>query len=142
MDQRKHKVRHSLAGIGKRVLPGSMYSVYSLGTEEYIGTLDVNLDEARKLLKEESYSYNVASAKKLHPDDESRSDDGSYRRLDPDNRAKQWHVHLWDLAPVEVYSHYEYKPEPWQPIDTSRTAEHYRPDYGETCISEVNTVAV
>ncbi|MDY7082348.1 MAG: hypothetical protein SXQ77_08090, partial [Halobacteria archaeon] len=51
--------------------------------------------------------------------------------------AKQWHVHLWDTGEgngVEFFSHYEYRPEPYGPIDFNRPFEHYWPDYGETYI--------
>lgn len=124
----KHGIRQGAAGILDTVLPGSMYAVYQLDEDEYIGTVDADLDETETYLKQNGYGYQMLAAKKLHPEDE-RSDDGSYRRLDPDDSDKQWHVHLWNTDDgVEVYSHYEYKPELWGPVDESRVAEHYRPD--------------
>lgn len=127
-DMGKHGVRQGAADILDTVLPDSMYAVYQLDEEEYIGTVDADLRETIDYLKQCGYEYQTLAAKKLHPETE-RSDDGSYRRLDPDDSDKQWHVHLWETDDgVEVYSHYEYKPELWGPVDEHRVAEHYRPD--------------
>jgi len=130
----RHDVRQGTAGVLEKVLPDSMYASYQLSEEEYIGHLDNGLDSAVEALKDAGYEYQTLSAKKYHPEDE-RPDDGSYRLLDPEDPDKQWHVHLWeDEEGVEVYSHYEYKPELWRPDDHDRVAEHYEPKPGETYI--------
>ncbi len=131
MQESVHWLRHSLARILDSGLPDSFYGVYRLTDTEYIGTIEADVVDVRELITDCSYSYNLASAKKLHPET-SKPDDGSYRRLDPDDPAKQWHVHIWDKDPVELYSHYEYKPEPWRPWHIHRSAEHYRPDNQDT----------
>ena len=130
----RHRTRLTTASLLAPILPGDMYSAYSLSEEEYIGRFDGNLKEARGALSEKGYKYNMLGAKKLHPETE-KVDDGSFRNLDPDDNSKQWHVHIWETDNgVQFFSHYEYKPEPWRPIDIARPFEHYRPDYGETYI--------
>lgn len=130
----QHRLRHAAGGVADALLPGQWYGVFTLKPAEFVGTLDVSLSEARSLLAARSYDYNTISAKKLHPADRT-PDDGSYRRLDPADNSKQWHVHLWDRPDrIEVYSHYELRPEPWDPVDLRRPIDHYWPDWGETCL--------
>ncbi|WP_248515799.1 hypothetical protein [Salinarchaeum laminariae] len=134
MIQLQHRLRHAVGGVADSILPGRCYGVFTLKPSEFVGSLDVSLAEVRSILEARSYSYNPISAKKLHP--ELRiPDDGSYRRLDPQDRSKQWHVHLWERPDcIEVYSHYEYRPEPWGPIDVRRPVDHYWPEWGESCL--------
>ena len=129
----RHRLRLFLGGVAD-ALPGGFYGIYALEPAEFVGHLDADLDRAIQLVRGTDYAYNVAAATKRHPED-GRTDDGSYRRRDPGDAGKQWHVHLFepsgsDEKPVEVYSHYEYAPL-WPP-DFARTREHYRPDWGST----------
>lgn len=128
-DSGQHAARHGSAEVLDAVLPDSMYTMYQLDAEEYVGTVEMDLSAVTAALKEQGYEYQPFSAKKYHPDDDSLADDGSYRLLDPDDPDKQWHVHLWETVEgVDVFSHYEYKPEFLTPDDEPRVAEHYRPD--------------
>lgn len=130
----QHRLRHVAGGVADAVLPGRCYGVFTLKPREFVGYLDVSLSEVTSLLEARSYSYSPISAKKLHPE-HRLPDDGSYRRLDPADRSKQWHVHLWDRPDgIEVYSHYELRPEPWNPLDLRRPIDHYWPEWGETCL--------
>lgn len=129
----RHRLRQFLGGVAD-ALPGRFYGAYALGSEEFVGTVDADLDRAIELVRGSDYAYNLVAATKRHPDD-GRTDDGSYRRVDPGDATKQWHVHLFaspgpDAGPVEVYSHYEYTPL-WPP-SPARTREHYWPDWGST----------
>lgn len=111
-----------------------MYSMYRLSAQEFVGILDEDLAEATGHLTRAGYDYQLLAATKLHPETEEY-DDGSYRLINHVDPAKQWHVHLWESDDgVECFSHYEYKPEPWNPWDHDRVFEHYRPDYGTTYI--------
>jgi hypothetical protein len=130
----QHRLRHAAGGVADAVLPGRYYGVFTLKPGEFVGRLDVGIEEVKSLLEARSYSYSPLAAKKLHPEHRV-PDDGSYRRLDPADRSKQWHVHLWDRADgIEVFSHYELRPEPWDPIDLRRPIDHYWPEWGETCL--------
>lgn len=127
----RHATRQFLGGLVER-FPGDLYGVYPLPPAEYVGTLDADLAGAIELVRGAGYAYNVPAATKEHPTD-GRTDDGSYRRRDPADAEKQWHVHLFatdDPGTVEVFSHYEYAPL-W-PVDPARSREHYRPDWGST----------
>lgn len=88
-DRWQHALRHPAAAVGERILP---YGIYSLREEEHIGTLDTSLVDARELIREYGYHYNVVAASKLHPDD-GKEDHGSYRRIHPEDRDVQWHCH-------------------------------------------------
>ena len=130
----QHRLRHAAGGVADAVLPGECYGVFTLKPGERIGYLDADLADVKPLLEARSYTYSPLSAKKLHPSDHV-ADDGSYRRLDPENRSKQWHVHLFERSDgIEVFSHYELRPEPWDPIDLRRPVDHYWPEWGETCL--------
>lgn len=130
----QHRLRHAAGGVADAVLPGQCYGVFTLKPCEFVGYLDVGLEEVKALLEARSYSYSPLSAKKLHPE-YHLPDDGSYRRLDPEDRSKQWHVHCWKHGGgIEVFSHYELRPEPWNPIDLRRPIDHYWPEWGETCL--------
>lgn len=127
-DEEKHTARRGAANAIEALPTDSLYGAYQVDMAEYIGTLDSDLSTAIDYLKQHGYTYQVLSAEKYHPDT-GAADDGSYRLLDPDDTDKQWHVHLWETDDgVQLFSHYEYKPEFWAPIDESRVAEHYRPD--------------
>lgn len=129
-----HRVRQWTADALEGILPETMYAQYRLDDAEFVGRLDGSLEEAEASLEGAGYAYQFFAATKLHPD-RDEPDQGSYRRLDPDDPAKQWHVHLWETdSGVDVFSHYEYKPEPWNPWDVERVSEHYRADYGRTYI--------
>lgn len=134
MSRLQHRLRHAVGGVADAVLPGRCYGVFTLHAREFVGTLDLNLAECKQRLEDRSYSYGTIAASKLHPETHL-PDDGSYRRIDPEDSAKQWHVHLWDRPNgVEVFSHYELRPEPWGPLDLQRPIEHYWPEWGETCL--------
>lgn len=130
----QHRLRHVAGGVADAVLPGQCYGVFTLKPSESVGYLDAELSDVKSLLESRSYSYIPLAAKKLHPE-YTRADAGSYRRLDPEDRSKQWHVHLFEHGDgIEVFSHYELRPEPWDPIDLRRPVDHYWPEWGKTCL--------
>lgn len=110
------------------------YTAYQLEREEFVGT--VTLDRWEAALRDAGYGVNPLAAAKYHPDT-SDPDDGSWRRVDEDNPRWQWHIHAWigDAGRVELFSHYEYRPDPWllsgeSPTDMSqRLRDHYHPKW-------------
>lgn len=138
----KHRVRQRSAEFLNEILPGSMYAQYRLDQEEFVGRIDTDLEDVEAYLEGEGYEYQVLAARKLHPEREE-ADHGSYRCIDPSDGAKQWHVHLWETPDgVELFSHYEYRPEPWGPWDRNRVPEHYRAEWGSTYIEGQHSEAV
>jgi len=134
MPRLQHRLRQTIGGVADAVLPGRFYAVFRLKSPEFVGTLDLDVADLPARFEEHAYSYCPVAAKKLHPET-GQPDDGSYRRIDPVNSAKQWHVHVFDRPDgVEVFSHYELRPEPWRPLDLRRPVEHYWPEWGETCL--------
>lgn len=107
------------------------YTGYRLSTREYLGSVDATELDLRDI----GYDRHNLAAIKYHPETE-RPDDGSWRRVDGDNPRWQWHVHLWDEeSTVEVFSHYEFRPDPWPLTDESiadmhqRLRDHYNPKW-------------
>lgn len=105
------------------------YASYRLSTREFIGEIHEDDLDVGDL----GYEHNPLAAVKYHPETE-RTDDDSWRRIDDEHPRWQWHVHLWvEDEIVEVFSHYEYRPDPW-PLDGESTSDmrqrlrdHYNP---------------
>lgn len=106
------QVPHSF-GLRQRVFPhfnglahrGHSYTAYELDEEEFIGRAP-RFDPS-----DLGYERNHLAAVKYHPKT-GATDDGSWRRVDPDHPRWQWHVHVWwDSDMGEVFSHYEYRPD-------------------------------
>jgi len=130
----KHRLRQSLGRfVHSLPLSNDFYGIYALNSAERVGTLAATAEQAIDRLQSSPYQYNVVAATKRHPETDD-SDDGSYRRVDPNNPDQQWHIHVFERpdeqgGPVtEVFSHYEYRPL-WPP-SLRRSREHYWPDYG------------
>jgi hypothetical protein len=112
------------------------YTEYTLENEEFIGTVDLDLEDTVEIFQDQGYEYQMLGAKKKHPE-RDEYDDGSFRLLD-ENNEKQWHVHFWEkdnCSATEIFSHYEYKPESWdisegEVLELDRTSEHVLPDKG------------
>ncbi len=100
------------------------YTAYQLHEDEFIGVTEAIDDEAA--LKALEYEPSVLAAAKYHPRS-ARTDDGSWRRIDPDNPRWQWHVHRWRRhdGSTELFSHYEYRPD-LRPIAGESPAELYQ----------------
>lgn len=123
-----------------------LYTAYPLGTPEHIGTVEQSMDEARSFLDHCGYEPQWLSAAKRHP----RTDqlhDLSYRRVPNQHPSEatgtrlarefepqecQYHTHWFhDLEGIEVFSHYELRPDFWRPtLSLIRLRKHYRPAYG------------
>lgn len=108
------------------------YTAYQLHEDEFIG-VTVDIDD-RASLDELGYEPSYLAAAKYHPRTR-RTDDGSWRRVDPENVRWQWHVHRWRRpdGSTELFSHYEYRPD-LRPIAGETTDEllqrirdHYYP---------------
>ena len=120
------------------------YTSYTLDEAEYIG--DGKLAIVRQL-REGGYETPPTfagiplAAAKEHPET-GRVHDVSLRKVDEDNPRMQYHIHYWiertgDEAEVEIYSHYEFRPD-FKPVGEETTGEmierlrtHYRPVYGD-----------
>lgn len=120
------------------------YTAYRLSSEEFVGyhPRDGVLDSLRSL----GYEMNLLSAAKYHPET-GDLDEWSIRRVDPDHPRWQWHVHVWERSNdrAEVFSHYEYRPDPI-PIDgegmadmQDRLREHYNPTWDRNASDEEAT---
>lgn len=113
------------------------YAAYRLDEREYVGTV-VEIADAEgvaDLLEDYGYEFSGLAALKYHPET-GAPDDASLRKVDPDRPRWQWHLHLFETADgVEVYSHYEYRPD-LRPVAGEslrecfdRLREHYRPTW-------------
>ncbi|MFW5896310.1 MAG: hypothetical protein ACOCUA_02890 [archaeon] len=113
------------------------YAAYQLDEREFVGTV-TEVDDAEgvaSLLEEYGYEHGGLAALKYHPET-GAPDEGSYRKVDPDRPRWQWHVHLWSSDDgVEVYSHYEFRPD-LRPVAgestlecLDRLREHYDPTW-------------
>lgn len=116
-----------------------LYTAYTLGTDEYIGTMG---EEMFKRIKETSETTNL-EAVKYHPGT-GDIHDWSGRIIDPEDRRKQYHIHAWESGKGKftVYSHREFRPD-LHPIswpDESlyetykRLRTHYRPNTGPLAV--------
>ena len=110
------------------------YTAYTLN-DELVGYADEPIEAVAAELRSLSYEPNPLSAAKRHPAT-GELHHYSLRRIDPDDRHRQYHVHLWPSsgeAPTEVHSHRELRPDPsrvegetWsEAVERMRT--HYRP---------------
>ena len=107
------------------------YSAYQLNEAEYIGTATRGLDSID--LDQYGYDRNPLAAAKYHPES-AELDDGTWRRIDKKDHRWQWHVHVWENdEQTEIFSHYEYRPDPWLLGNESasdmqqRLRDHYNP---------------
>ena len=107
------------------------YTAYQLNRAEYVGTIASKFDSFD--LDHYGYDHNLLSAAKYHPVT-AELDDGTWRRIDEENTRWQWHIHIWDRDEgTELFSHYEYRPDPWILDDESasdmrqRLWDHYNP---------------
>lgn len=94
------------------------YTAYRLSETEFIGTVPYSLPGPEWYLTEKAgYEYCGLSALKYHWNDPGRTDDGSFRKVDPENPRYQYHVHLFLVgddptqAEYHVASHYEMRPD-------------------------------
>lgn len=108
------------------------YTAYRLSAAEYVGTIEYSGPTVD--LGAVDYQPNPIAAAKFHPET-GDIDDSSWRRVDEANPRWQWHVHAWeDGERAELFSHYEYRPDPWPIADetredmTQRLEDHYRPN--------------
>lgn len=107
------------------------YTAYQLSWDEFIGTGEPDTEENE--FRHRGYEPNPLAAAKYHPETNDLHD-RSWRRIDDDHPRWQWHVHTWeDAEQIEVFSHYEYRPDPWLVGDEShsemiqRLEDHYNP---------------
>jgi len=123
------------------------YTAYEISLKEYVGTIS-DPWQAKAELEQRGYESPPTvmgielTAAKIHPQT-GNPHDVTLRRIDPDNRRWQWHIHMWlrdggtvSVDHVIVFSHYEMRPD-FKRIDGEDTAEmlgrlqiHYRPEYG------------
>ena len=111
------------------------YTAYRLSSQEYIG---VTQGAPASLLDDTEYEPQPIAAVKYHPDT-GDIDDGSWRLVDPEHPRWQWHVHLWEVGSsrTEIYSHYEFRPDPYpiagESIATMRQRlhDHYHPKWDD-----------
>lgn len=100
------------------------YTAYQLHPEEFVGRMPH--DRPSFELWEQGYEPNPLSAAKYHPATRA-IDDSSWRRVDEENHRWQWHVHVWAADDeVELFSHYEYRPDPRLLDGESRGDMHQR----------------
>jgi hypothetical protein len=118
-----------------------LYTSYQLSQKEYVGLFEAPISE----LKAAGYEHPPTfagiglEAAKQHPLNQSVHD-VSLRKVDPNNPRMQYHIHIWDYRPKELYSHYEFRPDLKvlagetlsEAIERLRT--HYRPEWGESYI--------
>jgi hypothetical protein len=134
--------RRRLLPVLDRVLGSvGLYAAYELHPEEFVGAIRLprGVDAVREYLLERGYERSRLAALKHHPET-AATEDASLRRVDPDRPRRQWHVHLFARGDgvVELFSHYEYRPDPRPLADESarqcleRLREHYRPEWGTT----------
>ena len=118
--------------------PVGMYATYELTDAEFVTHVrDLDAADVARILRGNGYeSVSLLAALKKEPGG-PRYDSASLRRVDPRNRRRQYHVHLFDGASgTAVYSHYEYRPD-LAPVAgeslrdaVTRLREHYKPTWG------------
>lgn len=142
-----------------------VYVAYQIHESEKVGTprSPGGRHDVVRFLRARGYEYNPLAAAKHHPVD-GRVDDGSYRRVPEEHpdvadyeggdarivdawapEDCQYHVHLFDAGEgaVELYSHYELRPDLFEPaVSPRRVRTHYRPDHHETYLFGVADDAV
>ena len=136
------KTRQQLDPHLRRASDGRLYYAYSLRDAERIGTAPHPTD-VFATLRNAGYEtpptlgpIPLEAAKTRRGVDE-RVHDYSLRRVDPDHPTRQFHVHGWRVDDgVELFSHYEYRPEIYPVADESwpeaydRAREHLSPSWG------------
>ena len=125
------------------------YTSYTLSESEFVGTAPYALPGTHWYLQKNGYEDNptfmgiTLEAAKTHPKT-GKVHDWSYRKVDPENPRKQFHIHGWkrdyekgpEHAYDEIASHREYRPDFKRVSDESysemydRLRTHYRPEYG------------
>jgi len=127
-----------------------LYTAYALDKTEFVGVV-ADPWKTQAELEQRGYESppNIMgvqlTAAKTHPHWD-RVHDLTLRRIDPDNRRWQWHIHMWlrggdnkrQAHHYEIFSHYEMRPD-FKRIDGEDTAEmlgrlqiHYKPTWGDT----------
>jgi hypothetical protein len=118
-----------------------LYSAYTLDEKEFVGHADGwNI---KKILKQNGYENPPTflgvqlQAAKLHPK-HNVIHDWSFRKVDPENNRKQYHIHAWNVPSVqkaELASHYEFRPDiavlEGETLSDAieRLQTHYRPEW-------------
>jgi len=135
--------RKRIDGPLRRLSGGRLYYSYGLEKAERVAHVPQPLDTVVvPHLKSGEYERPPRlagiplEAAKTHPDTE-QVHDKSLRRVDPQNPRRQWHIHLFEVdGVVEVFSHYEYRPDMRTVAGESftdaytRLKEHLRPSWG------------
>lgn len=151
----RRSVLPALDPVARRV---GQYTAYQLSDAELVGSVATRRATVRRRLLEAGYTPARKAAAKRHPDDRDRIDAGSLRRVPADHPdvsaplTREWrpvdcqyHVHLFPGpdGDVEVYSHYEVRPDFLVPEpDVERLRIHYRPEWGEQYLRGVAGPAV
>jgi len=119
------------------------YLSYELSQDEYIGTVS-HAQDVRDYLRNHGYESSprflgvkLESAKTHHRTGETHW--LSRRKVDPESPRWQWHIHgfLMDTGEIEIYSHYEMRPDATILEGESlsdakqRLSTHYRPEGDE-----------
>lgn len=125
-----------------------LYTSYELHESEFVGEVPYAIPGIQYYLPENGYEKPPTflgvplQAAKLHPET-GDVHDWSYRKVDPENNRKQYHIHGWEhniKDPTEKYheiaSHWEYRPDVCrvagetigEAIERLRT--HFKPDWG------------
>ena len=109
------------------------YTMYQLNKTELVGTIEPLGLDVIQYLKHHGYEYNGLAAAKQHWETKDL-DDGSYRKVDPENPTAQWHVHIFEFeGQTQLPSHYELRPDVTRINNESysdmirRLITHYRP---------------
>ncbi|UBF23482.1 hypothetical protein HRTV-28_gp44 [Halorubrum tailed virus 28] len=134
------ETRQRLDPLLRRLTGDRLYYAYSLSRAERIGVAPAG--GVVRTLREAGYETPPRlgpiplEAAKTRPGDD-RVHDYSLRRVDPDHPTRQFHVHAWSVADgVELWSHYEYRPDLRPVADESwgeayaRAREHLSPSWG------------
>lgn len=141
------RLRAALDPLARRY---NLYTAYTIGNSEFVGTMDGTVADAREQLRANGYTPQYLSAAKRLPGT-GQLHDLSYRHV-PETHPSAWtddrfapsecqyHVHAFatDDA-VRLFSHYEVRPDTWRPL-ALRT--HYRPAYGQTYLRGVTNLEV
>jgi hypothetical protein len=120
-----------------------LYLSYELDEKEFVGSIVLESRVVATNLKSKGYTEtpNIAGihlqASKEHPETNALHE-YSLRRIDPKNRRKQYHVHLFTHhGKTEIFSHHEYRPD-LRVLQSERITgaiqrlqTHYRPTWGQ-----------
>ena len=106
-------VLHTIRSVGSVVFEvasgGDYKAKLPQKKDEYITTWNCNIQQARRRIRSLGYRYQPLAARKSL--EGYGKDDGSFAKVDPDDKTKQYHVHLYevDANRVKVFSHWEYR---------------------------------